>query len=88
MYNLSLVIAVIVFILVAIVFGLVATVFGLVNTLTVPIETIHGPAGLYIWNGIGGKNFEKQSLFFVQGVDNVKDSKQKFVSVGWNFPSP
>ncbi|XP_072026751.1 clarin-1-like isoform X2 [Amphiura filiformis] len=52
-YNLKIVITVIVFILGAIVFGLVATVFGLVNTLTVPIETIHGPVGLYVWNGIG-----------------------------------
>ncbi|XP_071493862.1 clarin-2-like [Diadema antillarum] len=52
-YNTGIVITVIVFLIPAAIFALVSTIFGLVNMLTIPIETIHGPVGLYIWNIIG-----------------------------------
>ncbi|XP_038064825.1 clarin-2-like [Patiria miniata] len=52
-YSVGYPIAVFVFLTIAIIFALVSTIFGLVNTLTVPIETIHGPMGLYLWNAIG-----------------------------------
>lgn len=51
-YPAGLVIVVIIFIFIGLLFSLIATVFGLVNTLAVPIETIYGPVGLYLWNGL------------------------------------
>ncbi|XP_781677.3 clarin-1 [Strongylocentrotus purpuratus] len=52
-YDTGMVIAVIIFLIPAAIFALISTIFGLVNILTVPIETLHGPVGLYIWNLIG-----------------------------------
>ncbi|XP_038064814.1 clarin-1-like [Patiria miniata] len=52
-YSIGYPIFVFLFIIIAAIFALVSAIFGLVNTLTVPIETIHGPIGLYMWNGIG-----------------------------------
>lgn len=40
------------FIGIATIFTALSVIFSLLNTMTVPIQTIHGPHGLYIWNGI------------------------------------
>ncbi|XP_071793766.1 clarin-1-like isoform X2 [Asterias amurensis] len=52
-YSVGYPIACFIFLIIAIIFALVSTIFGLVNTLTVPIETIHGVMGLYLWNAVG-----------------------------------
>lgn len=53
-HNIPLIITTLSFIGVATIFTVVSTIFALMNTITVPIQTIHGSLGLYIWNGIAG----------------------------------
>ncbi|XP_033123813.1 clarin-3-like isoform X2 [Anneissia japonica] len=60
-------ILVIVCMVISAVFALVATIFGMVNSITVPIETVHGPKGLFYWNGFGGA-FSAIALFTYVGL--------------------
>ena len=55
LFNMALWVCVIVFVALGIVWGLVAAGFALLNAGTRPIETITGPMGLYLWNGLGCK---------------------------------
>ncbi len=60
MFNFAVWVSTIVVLILAIVWGLVSMGFSILNASTRPIETITGPVGLYLWNGLAGK-----FLFFV-----------------------
>ncbi|XP_071946821.1 clarin-2-like isoform X2 [Antedon mediterranea] len=67
LYPTGLLIVVIVFMVIAAIFAMVATIFGMVNAITRPIEAIHGPKGLFLWNGFGAI-FSGISLFMYVGL--------------------
>ncbi|XP_014675119.1 PREDICTED: clarin-3-like [Priapulus caudatus] len=52
LFNYSLWITTVIFACIAVLWGLVAAIFALINATSNPIETITGPMGLYLWNGI------------------------------------
>ena len=62
-FNMGLWVSTILFAVLAICWGLVAVVFSAINASIRPIETITGPMGLYLWNGLAGK-MNLFSLFF------------------------
>ena len=55
MFNFALWVCTIVFASLSIVWGLIAMAFAAVNAGTRPIETMTGPMGLYLWNGLACK---------------------------------
>ncbi|XP_071828226.1 clarin-3-like [Apostichopus japonicus] len=76
-HNIPLIITTLSFIGVATIFTVVSTIFALMNTITVPIQTIHGSLGLYIWNGIaGGFGLLSIILYTIMFETTIKDNIQ------------
>ena len=52
LFDFGLWVSTVVFVVLGLVLGLVSIGFTLLNITTRPIETITGPLGLYVWNGL------------------------------------
>ncbi|XP_014673540.1 PREDICTED: clarin-3-like isoform X2 [Priapulus caudatus] len=53
LFSRGLFVSLMIFASLALILGMVSAIFGLINVVTKPIETINGPLGLFIWNGLG-----------------------------------
>jgi len=54
LFNYALWISIILFVAVAIALNLIGCFFAVLNATLVPVETLAGPLGLYLWNAMAG----------------------------------